>query len=200
MLPDRRSLRIGSETTHVEAVPDVGGRTGLRRLSNAIGMRFATPPVPALRGRGPWPSQSRQRCFVDENQPGGIKRGLARLPALAPESNVRSILFGRAKAFFECHAFMPEKMPKRIVALLAHDQFRDVASTRTKTKPGDVKIPWRRCTAARSFASTELMRDPCEPHRARHLKPDGRVALMFGRCFMFQMFHSALMCVQRLGS
>jgi hypothetical protein len=33
MLPDRRSLRIGSETTQadVEAVPDVGVRTGLRR-------------------------------------------------------------------------------------------------------------------------------------------------------------------------
>ena len=33
MLPDRRSIRIGSETTQadVEAVPDVDGRTGLRR-------------------------------------------------------------------------------------------------------------------------------------------------------------------------
>jgi hypothetical protein len=30
-IPDRRSLRIGSETTQadVEAVPDVGGRTGI---------------------------------------------------------------------------------------------------------------------------------------------------------------------------
>jgi hypothetical protein len=26
-------------------------------------------------------------------------------------------------------------------------------------------------------------------HTARHLKPDGRGALMFCRCFMFQMFH-----------
>jgi len=37
VLPDRRSLRTGSETTHVEAVPDLGGRSGLRRLKAPAG-------------------------------------------------------------------------------------------------------------------------------------------------------------------
>jgi hypothetical protein len=38
--------------------------------------------------------------LVDENQPGGMNRSLARLPAFAPEGDVRPILFGRAKALF----------------------------------------------------------------------------------------------------
>jgi hypothetical protein len=48
---------------------------------------------------------------------------------------------------------------------------------------------------ARSFTSPELEANLCEPHRARRLKPDGRGASMFGRCFMFQMFHRARFCV-----
>jgi hypothetical protein len=37
----------------------------------------------------------------------GSQPGLTRLPALAPERDIRSILFGRA-GFFERHAFIPE--------------------------------------------------------------------------------------------
>jgi hypothetical protein len=38
--------------------------------------------------------------FIDEDEPGGIDRRLTRLPTLTPEGDVRSILFGRAQAFF----------------------------------------------------------------------------------------------------
>ena len=54
--------------------------------------------------------------LVDEEEPPRIDRRLTRLPPLTPPGDVRPVLFGGAKAFFERHAFMLEKMPKRVVA------------------------------------------------------------------------------------
>ena len=54
--------------------------------------------------------------LVDEEEPPRIDRRLTRLPPLTPPGDVRPVLFGAAKAFFERHAFMLEKMPKRVIA------------------------------------------------------------------------------------
>jgi hypothetical protein len=54
--------------------------------------------------------------LVDEDKPVWIDRRLTRLPPLTPPGDVPPVLFGGAKAFFERHAFMLEKMPKRILA------------------------------------------------------------------------------------
>jgi hypothetical protein len=54
--------------------------------------------------------------LVDEHKPPRIDRRLTRLPPLTPPGDVQTVLFGGAKAFFECYALMLEKMPKRIIA------------------------------------------------------------------------------------
>jgi hypothetical protein len=54
--------------------------------------------------------------LVDEDPSPWIDRRLTRLPSLTPPGDVRPVLFGGAKAFFERHPFMLEKMPKRIIA------------------------------------------------------------------------------------
>jgi hypothetical protein len=41
---------------------------------------------------------------------------LTRPPPLTPRGDVRAVLFGGAKAFFERHAFMVKKMQERIIA------------------------------------------------------------------------------------
>src|SRR3984885_230628 len=53
--------------------------------------------------------------LVDEDKPPRIDRRLTRLPPLTPPGDVRAVLFGGVKAFFERHALMLEKMPKRII-------------------------------------------------------------------------------------
>jgi hypothetical protein len=52
--------------------------------------------------------------LVDEDKPPRIDPRLTRLPPFTPLGDVRSVLFGGAKTFFERHAFMLEKMPKRM--------------------------------------------------------------------------------------
>jgi hypothetical protein len=54
--------------------------------------------------------------LVDEDKPSRIDRRLPRLPLLTPPGDVRPVLFGGAKAFFERHAFVLQKMPKRVIA------------------------------------------------------------------------------------
>jgi hypothetical protein len=54
--------------------------------------------------------------LVDEDEPPRIDRRLTRLPALTPPGDVRPVLFGGAQAFFERHAFVLQKMPKRVIA------------------------------------------------------------------------------------
>jgi hypothetical protein len=53
--------------------------------------------------------------LVDKEEPPRIDRRLTRLPPLTPPADVRPVLFGGAKAFFERHAFMLKKMPKRVI-------------------------------------------------------------------------------------
>jgi hypothetical protein len=46
----------------------------------------------------------------------GFNRRAARLQALAPEGDIRPVLFGRAQGFFDRHALMLEKMQNSMIA------------------------------------------------------------------------------------
>jgi hypothetical protein len=52
--------------------------------------------------------------LVNKDQPPRIDPRLTRLPPFTPTGDVRPVLFGGAKAFFERHAFMLQKMSERM--------------------------------------------------------------------------------------
>jgi hypothetical protein len=122
--------------------------------------------------------------FVDEHKAGGINRRLARLPVLAPEGDVRPILFGRAKAFFERHALMLEKMPKSLIAhhQASVSQFLEKGAQRQVRllgDPGEQPIPLARHEVRSAAAHPQRRRAShgamaLRPlHQARHTNHEG---------------------------
>jgi len=109
--------------------------------------------------------------LVDEDKPPRIDRRLTRLPPLTPPGDVRPVLFGGAKAFFERHPFVMEKMPKSIVA----DHQAAVGQFPEQRAQGEIRLLRDPRQNPIPFARYKVR--PAAAHFQRRRTADGAVAL-----------------------